>query len=396
MTRVGQFSASVINVSTKFLERDSLRKSVRIQNHSASKDVAIKVGSAFLGAVTQTQTISFSATPTAGAWKVTYGGNESGSLAYNINAADLQTALRLVSGLGSVTVAGSVAAGFVVTMTSVSHVSGNPALMSVTSNTLIKAAVHTISFSAVPTAGVWQIKIGAFATANLAYNLNAAGVQTAVRLLTGLSTATVTGDYTSGFVLTLLGTAFAASVDVVEETLTITEVFEAQLVEFDNVPDAGTWTISYGAEETSALAFGANAAAVQVALRLLEGLEAVTVTGDYTSGFTVTFIDVEGDIDDLVVDDSALEFESGPVVASVSETVAYVAPEANVTTTIANTIPYAAVTGSIAISAKGNLADVGVVIAEGASYEFKGANCENEFYAKAEDSTAVSFEVIAE
>jgi len=394
MTRVGQFSASVVNVSTKFLERDSLRKSVRIQNHSASKDVAIKVGSAFLGAVTQTQTISFSATPTAGAWKVTYGGNESGSLAYNINAADLQTALRLISGLSSVTVSGSVAAGFVVTMTSVSHVSGNPALMSVTSNTLIKAAVHTISFSDVPTAGGWKIKIGAFTTANLAYNLNAAGVQTAVRLLTGLSTATVTGNYTDGFVLSLPGTAFAASVDVVESTLNIAEVFEAQLIEFSAVPDAGTWTIAYGAEITTALAFGANAAAVQAAVRLLEGLEAATVTGNYTSGFTVTFVNVESDVDDLVVADS-LTASAAPVTTTVTETVAYVAPE-TVSATVANTTPFESVTGSVAISAKGNLADVGVVIAEGASYEFKGANCENEFYAKAEDTTAVSFEVIAE
>lgn len=394
MTRVGQFSASAVQTAAKFLSRDPLRKSITIQNHSASKDVVIKIGGAFKNAVVQTQTITFSSTPTAGAWKVTYNGNESGSLAYNINAADLQTALRLVSGLGSVTVAGSVAAGFVVTMTSVAHISGNPSGLTVTSNTLYKAAVHTISFSDTPSAGTWKIKVGAFTTAALDFDDDATAVQTAVQALTGLSSATVSGNYGSGFTLTLLGVSFPATVEVVDaSTLEIEAVTEVQSIAFDNVPDAGTWTITYGEETTSALAFDANAAAVQAALRLFEGLEDVTVTGDYANDFVVTFVGVDGDVEALEVDDADLEFESGAVEASVSEDTAGVLQE-DVTATVANTTAYAAVTGSVVVSQAGNLADVGTVIGEGASYTFSGDICQGDCYAKSEDSTAVSFEVI--
>jgi hypothetical protein len=52
---------------------------------------------------------------------------------------------------------------------------------------------------------------------------------------------------------------------------------------------AGTWHPAYDADDTTAaIAFGADAAAVQTALRTIAALPAVTVTGNYTDGFTVT------------------------------------------------------------------------------------------------------------
>jgi hypothetical protein len=51
----------------------------------------------------------------------------------------------------------------------------------------------------------------------------------------------------------------------------------------------GTYHPSYdGDDTTAALAFDANAAAVQTALRTIAALPAVTVAGDYTNGFVVT------------------------------------------------------------------------------------------------------------
>lgn len=51
----------------------------------------------------------------------------------------------------------------------------------------------------------------------------------------------------------------------------------------------GTYHPSYSADDTtSAIAFDADAAAVQVALRTIAALSAVTVTGNYLDGFTVT------------------------------------------------------------------------------------------------------------
>lgn len=71
---------------------------------------------------------------------------------------------------------------------------------------------------------------------------------------------------------------------------------DAQKVAFSAVPDSGTFTLSFGSTATSALAFGASAANVQTALRAIQGLESVTVSGNFTSGFIVTFIGVDSPV----------------------------------------------------------------------------------------------------
>lgn len=56
-----------------------------------------------------TQSIIFSLVPTSGAFVLSYNGNATSSIAWNASAATIQTDLRLLSGLGSVTVTGSIA-----------------------------------------------------------------------------------------------------------------------------------------------------------------------------------------------------------------------------------------------------------------------------------------------
>lgn len=124
------------------------RLSIAIQNKHATQTLWAKFGAAVVGTdVVQTETISFGATPTAGAWALTWNGNATASLAFNIIASALQTALQAVTGLGSVTVSGSVAAGFVVTMTSVTlGFSAQLPLLTVSSNTLsAPAAAVTVA-----------------------------------------------------------------------------------------------------------------------------------------------------------------------------------------------------------------------------------------------------------
>lgn len=68
-----------------------------------------------------------------------------------------------------------------------------------------------------------------------------------------------------------------------------------QHLAFSAVPDAGSWTITIGEQTTASLAFGANAAAVQAAIQALGGeLVGVTVAGDYTAGFDLTFAGLAG------------------------------------------------------------------------------------------------------
>lgn len=64
----------------------------------------------------------------------------------------------------------------------------------------------------------------------------------------------------------------------------------AQKLVLNKVPDAGAFKISFGVLETTSLPFNTNAAAIQVAVRLLSGLSNVVVTGDFTDGFVFTFV----------------------------------------------------------------------------------------------------------
>lgn len=63
----------------------------------------------------------------------------------------------------------------------------------------------------------------------------------------------------------------------------------AQLLSFSAVPDSGVFQIKFGTETTGNINFDAVAADIQTALRLITSLVNVIVTGDFTSGFTITF-----------------------------------------------------------------------------------------------------------
>lgn len=78
-------------------------------------------------------------------------------------------------------------------------------------DTTAVTAVQHIAFPTVPASGAWKLRYGAFTTGTLAYNDNATAVQTALRLLTGLASVTVAGDYTDGFDVTFTGVTGAAT-----------------------------------------------------------------------------------------------------------------------------------------------------------------------------------------
>lgn len=84
-------------------------------------------------AVIAQQLISFSSVPTVGNYKLSYGVNTTGNIAYNATAADVQTALRLLAGLSTVTVSGNTTSGFTVVFTGVS---GPATLLVVTNDSL--------------------------------------------------------------------------------------------------------------------------------------------------------------------------------------------------------------------------------------------------------------------
>lgn len=93
---------------------------------------------------------------------------------------------------------------------------------------------------------------------------------------------------------------------------------EVQHLAFSGTPATGSYKLNYGAEITGLIVATSNAATVQSALRLLDGLENVTVSGSEAAGFDVTFVGVPGDATALTVSNNTL-MTSAP--ASVTITV---------------------------------------------------------------------------
>lgn len=79
-----------------------------------------------------------------------------------------------------------------------------------------------------------------------------------------------------------------------------------QVVTLVGTPTGGTFTISYGGNTTTPLAYNAAAGTIQTAVRLLPGLGAATVTGTAPGPFTFTLNVVGGASGPLSVNQTAL------------------------------------------------------------------------------------------
>ena len=160
--------------------------------------------------------------------------------------------------------------------------------------------------------GIWSAKHSeiwelAEATYNAAYPATAEGVNLDnVASITGIvrkgatkSTAVITALGTpgtlipSGQIVSVLGNPTAKFVTIEDKTI-LAQTNEVQKIFFSSVPTGGTWSLNFNGQLTSALAFNANAAAVEAALEALSNLTSVTVSGNYASGFTITFDGVDG------------------------------------------------------------------------------------------------------
>lgn len=62
-------------------------------------------------------------------------------------------------------------------------------------------------------------------------------------------------------------------------------------IDFDAIPDAGTWRMEWNGQESADMPFSISAGALQTEFNLFAGHTGVTVTGDYSSGFLFTFAD---------------------------------------------------------------------------------------------------------
>src|SRR5690606_2417477 len=83
--------------------------------------------------------------------------------------------------------------------------------------------------------------------------------------------------------------------------------FEIQLIEYSDIPNSGSFKLTYDSTDTVTLNHNVTAIDIQNALRAIPDLETVSVTGNSTDGFSVNFVGVPGDIDMLQSKDVTLE-----------------------------------------------------------------------------------------
>lgn len=137
----------------------------------------------------------------------------------------------------------------------------------------------------------------------------------------GTLTVSVDGNSDAQFVTTADGT-IAAGTNAVQD------------IDFNTVPDAGNWSLTFNGVTTSTMAHNDAAATVQANLEALSNVGAgnATVTGNYTTGFTVTFTTDEGSKPQnlLTYTTNTLETSSVAVAISISETTAGVLPHVDI------------------------------------------------------------------
>ncbi len=289
--------------SKKVLEANVARQFLDLKNLDDTIAMTFSLNGDFAVPANEIQTITFDAPPTAGTFKLTLGANETGAINWNDAAADVEDALELLAGIGEgqVAVTGSIAAGLTVefegTLANTPQV-----LLQVTSNSLVDDTTETnevqrVDFSLVPDTGVWALGFKDSPTADLAFNISSGDLQTAIQAVPGCDGVTVAGDFAGGFVFTFAGAQAAAPwplLQVLKNELTLNDdpQDEVQTIEFTPVPTAGTFKLAFGDDVTPELTFDASAVLIQTELENLPSIGAgnVTVTGDFTDGFTVTFV----------------------------------------------------------------------------------------------------------
>ncbi len=85
------------------------------------------------------------------------------------------------------------------------------------------------------------------------------------------------------------------------------DVTAVQHITFSQAPASGNYKLNYDGDVTANIAWDANAAAIQAAIRTLTGLEAATATGTAATSIVVTFTGVTGPAALLTVTDDSLQ-----------------------------------------------------------------------------------------
>lgn len=172
-------------------------------------------------------------------------------------------------------------------------------------------AQQLISFSLVPDSGTWRIEWNLQESPDLAYNCTALDVENAFNAFTGHAGVVVTGNFTSGFLITYNGLN-----NYPLPTFVGAGFNEIQRFNLSGVPDNGTIQFQFQGDNTIHIAWNDSTADIEVDFEALPSIQDVTVTGGFSSSFIqVEFVGVDGHQDKPVITviDNSLQTGITPV-----------------------------------------------------------------------------------
>lgn len=172
----------------------------------------------------------------------------------------------------------------------------------------VVADVQTVTPTDSPDGGTFTLATAGDVTGTIAYNAAKSVVETAIETLDEYTAATVTGSDGGPWIITSAdGAGLPGETLVVDDTLTengtivnvhttvgVANVFE--VVSFWVDGDTGTFTLTYGGQETGTIAAGAASTLIDTRLTALSSIADVAVSGAGTkaSPYVVTFADPAG------------------------------------------------------------------------------------------------------
>lgn len=295
------------------------------------------------GGFNEIHKIDFNFIPNLGNWKLSSGAYSTPVMTYNTPFATLQSYLEsmFIVLTGDTTIANNVITNIITTDVETGTIVTG---LGIPVNTrVISKTVNTVTLS------------------NNCTLTNTAVVLTFSR--NNVGNVEVTGDYTNGFVVFYRGAL--TNLDVVQptvslNTLTIDQlivitpstvqegisptagVSEVQRIDFNKVPDSGNWTINFNGDITAPIAFNDTNATIQTLLQALPsiGVGNVIVSGNYTAGFVLSFINALGlsNQPQVIINSNSLNNSTAPIVITPCTINAGRAPAMNLSPTTSATI----------------------------------------------------------
>ena len=235
------------------------------------------------------QTVAVSGGAAGDKLVLTYDGQSTAELAYNISSADLQTALRALSSVNgtNVAVTDGDPAGWVVEFIGALAMTNVPAISGVCGKNEKQTVVVTLAAAG----DKLVLSYGGQSTAELAYDITSADLQTALRALSSINGANVavTDGDPAGWVVEFIGNLAKADVSAISG---VCGKNEKQTVVVTGGAAGDKLVLTYNGQSTAELAYDIASADLQTALRALSSVNGanVAVTDGDPAGWVVEFI----------------------------------------------------------------------------------------------------------